>query len=102
MPQLPEKNALPHLGEAINCHLDALFPMFSAQQLVQQACAPTQETCTGFHQMNHFNIALDTLSWLKGQANCPSDVQQAAQGVIEELARLDITLKFNRQLMVDA
>lgn len=104
-PKLPEKTAMPILGEAISSHLDALWQVSLGESLVQKECGLSEQEFAEVNQLNFFSIASDSLQWLSQisqQQDLDPEVVSKAQQVLEELARLEVELSINRKLLVQS
>ncbi|RJG42784.1 hypothetical protein [Motilimonas pumila] len=104
-PKLPEKAAMPILGEAITSHLDALWQVSVGESLVQKECGLSEKELAEVNQLNFYSIASDSLQWLSHvsqQQDVDPEVVSKAQQVLEELARLEVELSINRKLLVQS
>lgn len=102
-PSLPEKKAMPFLGEAISSHLDALWKLERGPELVAKVCVVPDEELTLITQPIMHDFATETSQWLR---HLPQDIDAKiltnAQQVLDEMVVLNTELDINRKLLVPA
>lgn len=102
---LPEKTALPALGEAISSHFDALWQVNQGQELVAKICSLSEQDLSDLGVLKFYNIASDSLAWLEQSADAlaiDADVLNNAKAVLTELAELETALNISRKLLVQS
>lgn len=102
---LPEKTALPALGEAISSHFDALWQVNQGQELVAKTCSLSEQDLADLGSLKFYNIASDSLVWLEQNADALTlapEVISKAKAVLTELAELEAALNISRKLLVQS
>lgn len=101
--KLPEKTELPQLGEAIDCHFDALFEVFHGPSFVENTCRISEQTGKDIAALNLYNMPLDALNWLNEYSqtgDIDKDVEHQARQVLNEIAELSLILNISSKLLV--
>ncbi len=101
--KLPEKEALPNLGEAISSHFDALWQVDLGEVLVEKQCSLSDKELRELANSNFYKIAADSLAWFEeysAENSIEPDLLCKVKPILQELSSLELELSINRQLLV--
>jgi len=103
--KLPEKEALPNLGEAISSHFDALWQVELGEALVEKQCSLSDKELRELANSNFYKIAADSLAWFQEYTSenpIDPDLLSKVQPILQGLSALELELNINRQLLVQS